>query len=53
MDFTALAFYAAICGLLSVASPRLGTPLVRLLIGAVVGIAAAALLPVLRAGFGG
>ena len=49
MDVTALAFYACICGLLSFASPAFGTPLRRLAIGAVVGIAAAALLPILRA----
>jgi hypothetical protein len=49
MDITALAFYAIICALLSFASPALGTPLRRLLIGGLVGIAAAALLPILRA----
>ncbi|NKX45245.1 hypothetical protein [Roseicyclus persicicus] len=49
MDVTALAFYAAVCALLSLAAPRLGTPLLRLGVGALVGIAAAALLPVLRA----
>ena len=52
MDVTALVFYAAICGLLSLASPRLGRPFVRLAIGAVVGLAAAALLPILRSTFG-
>lgn len=48
MDITALIFYALVCALLSMASPRLGTPVKRLAIGAVVGIAAAALLPVIR-----
>lgn len=49
MDVTALAFYALVCALLSLAAPRLGTPFARLAIGALVGIAAAALLPMLRA----
>jgi len=48
MDFIALAFYACVCGLLSVFAPRLGTPLIRLGVGAVVGIAAALILPMLR-----
>jgi hypothetical protein len=53
MDVTALIFYAIVCGLLSLASPTHGqTPVTRLAIGAVVGIAAAALLPVLRGMFG-
>jgi hypothetical protein len=52
MDVTALVFYALICGLLSLASPGLGRPLTRIAIGAVVGIAAAALLPVLRVSLG-
>ncbi|MCS6626162.1 hypothetical protein N0B44_24900 [Roseibacterium beibuensis] len=52
MDVTALVFYAAICGLLSLASPRLGRPFIRLAVGAVVGIAAATLLPILRTAFG-
>ena len=52
MDVTALAFYAAVCGLLSLAGPRLGAPLTRMGIGALVGIAAAALLPAIRAQIG-
>ncbi|MEM7722795.1 MAG: hypothetical protein AAF376_10505 [Pseudomonadota bacterium] len=48
MDITALIFYAIVCALLSMASPRLGTPVKRLAIGAAVGIVAAALLPILR-----
>lgn len=52
MDITALIFYACVCSVLSLASPRLGTPILRLTIGAVVGIAAAALLPVLRGTLG-
>lgn len=49
MDTTALLFYACVCALLGAAAPSLGGPLVRLGIGALVGIAAAALLPILRA----
>ena len=52
MDLTVLAFYAVICGLLSLVSPRLGTPLVRVAVGAVVGVAAATLLPFLLAALG-
>ena len=52
LDVTALAFYAAVCGLLSLAGPRLGAPLTRMAIGALVGIAAAALLPAIRAQIG-
>jgi hypothetical protein len=48
MDVTALVFYALVCGLLSLAAPTLGKPVLRLGIGAIVGIAAAALLPLLR-----
>jgi hypothetical protein len=52
MDMTALIFYAIVCGLLSLASPTVGKPVTRIAIGALVGIAAAALLPVLRTLFG-
>jgi len=45
-------FYAIVCGVLGWAAPSMGQPLVRLTIGAVVGIAAAALLPVVRGLFG-
>lgn len=48
MDITALTFYAVVCGVLSMASPSLGTPWRRLGIGAVVGIIAAAVLPMVR-----
>ena len=53
MDLTALAFYALICGCLSVVAPNLGGLLPRLAIGAGVGIAAAAILPFLKAALGG
>lgn len=52
MDVTALIFYALVCGVLSLASPGLGRPITRIAIGAVVGIAAAALLPLVKAIFG-
>ena len=52
MDPVALIFYAAVCGLLSLAGPRLGKPMVRLGIGAVVGILAAALLPTIKGALG-
>lgn len=48
MDMTALIFYACICAVLSFFAPQMGRPWKRLAIGAVVGVAAAALLPVLR-----
>lgn len=52
MDLTALVFYALVCGGLSVAGPKLGAPFVRFGIGAVVGIIAALVLPVIRSGLG-
>lgn len=52
MDVTALVFYAIICGLLSLAAPRVTKPLTRVAIGALVGIAAALILPALRIAFG-
>lgn len=52
MDPVALVFYAIVCALLSLAGPRLGRPLVRLGIGALVGVLAAALLPTLRVALG-
>jgi len=49
MDPFVLAFYAVVCAGLGAAGPRLGRLWLRLAIGAVVGLSAAALLPVLRA----
>ena len=46
-----MAFYACICGVLGVASPRLGSMPVRLAIGAAVGVVAALILPVVRGVF--
>ena len=52
MDTVALTYYALICALLSMFSPHVGGALRRLVIGAVVGIAAAASLPVVRGALG-
>ncbi len=52
MDPVSLVFYAAVCGLLSAFAPRLGSPAARLGAGAVVGLVAATVLPVLRGAFG-
>lgn len=48
MEPISLAFYATVCGVLSVAAPRLGGFLPRLLTGALVGVIAALILPFLR-----
>ena len=48
MDLIALAFYAAVCGMLSVLAPSLGGRVQRLGIGAVVGLVAASMLPLIR-----
>ena len=52
MDPFALAFYAIVCGLLSFLAPNLGSAGIRLAVGAVVGILAAALLPIVRGAIG-
>ncbi|MEC3862621.1 hypothetical protein VK792_15120 [Mesobacterium sp. TK19101] len=48
MDPVTFGFYAAVCAVLGLLAPVLRSPLMRLIIGAFVGIAAAALLPTLR-----
>lgn len=48
MDSITLLYYAAVCAVLSAYAPRLGRAPVRFVIGAIVGIAAAAILPVVR-----
>jgi len=48
VDPITLIFYASVCGALGWASPKLGTPVTRLVIGAAVGIVAATALPYLR-----
>ena len=52
MDPISLTFYAAICGLLSLFAPSLGGRVPRLAVGALVGLAAATILPVLRGALG-
>ena len=52
MDIVALAFYTLVCGVLSIAAPQIGSPVKRMIIGAVVGIVAAAILPLLREAIG-
>ncbi|MCC1494116.1 hypothetical protein [Cognatishimia sp. F0-27] len=51
MDPITLSFYAVVCGCLSVAAPRLGGFVPRLIVGAVVGLVAATLLPPFRSIF--
>ena len=48
MEPISLAFYAVVCGALSVVAPNLGGFVPRLAVGAVVGIVAALVLPFLR-----
>ncbi|MCB1335054.1 MAG: hypothetical protein KDK26_15735 [Roseivivax sp.] len=52
MDPVSLAFYAIVCGLLSLAGPMLGSAVRRLILGAIVGVVAAAALPTIRAIWG-
>ena len=52
MDPVALAFYAVVCGVLSLAAPSLGGRVMRLAVGAVVGVVAASVLPLLNAMMG-
>ncbi len=47
-DSTAVVWYAAICGLLAAFAPQLGGRIVRLSIGAGVGIVAATVLPIIK-----
>ncbi|WP_421723010.1 hypothetical protein [Bauldia sp.] len=48
MDITSIGFYGAVCGALAGAAPFLGSIWVRIIIGAVVGIGAAFVLPTIR-----
>lgn len=45
MDPISAAYYASVCGLLGLVSPYLGRLVVRLIVGACVGVAAAGALP--------
>ena len=52
MEPVSLVFYAVICGLLSLFAPSLGGRVVRLATGAVVGVIAAIVLPILQGTLG-
>ena len=52
MEPISIVFYAVICGLLSVFAPSLGGMVPRLAVGAVVGVVAAVILPVLLGAMG-
>jgi len=53
MDVIALTYYAIVCGVLGLIGPKLGAPITRLGVGAVVGIVAASSLPVVKSFLGG
>ena len=48
MDPVTLGYYATVCGLLGALAPGLGNFLLRLVIGILVGLGAAAALPAVR-----
>ncbi|MEM9212535.1 MAG: hypothetical protein AAGA63_13715 [Pseudomonadota bacterium] len=48
MDPFTLTFYAVICGVLSLVAPNLGGWIPRIVVGAVVGVASATVLPWVR-----
>tara|TARA_R110002074_G_scaffold202816_1_gene370685 strand:- start:206 stop:367 length:162 start_codon:yes stop_codon:yes gene_type:complete len=52
MDPVTLGFYAIVCAILGVISPGLGPTGTRLIIGAGVGLVAAAMLPLIRSSLG-
>lgn len=52
IDPGAIAWYAAICGALAALAPTLGGRNRRILVGAIVGILAATILPALKAMMG-
>ena len=52
MDPVALVYYGAICGCLGLVAPRIRPGALRVVLGIVVGLAAAALLPILRTTIG-
>ena len=53
MEPISIVFYALVCGLLSLFAPNLGGAVPRMAVGAIVGVGAAILLPVLRGMMGG
>ncbi|SFI59431.1 hypothetical protein [Jannaschia pohangensis] len=52
LDVTALAFYGVLCSLLAAFAPQTPRIWVRALVGGMVGIVAAVLLPILRGAIG-
>jgi hypothetical protein len=48
MDYIALIYYAGVCAFLSFLAPRLKRTIHRLTVGAIVGLLAASLLPILK-----
>lgn len=52
MDIITVSYYAFVCGVLGLAGPHIGRPLIRLVIGGIVGVLAASLLPMVRLGLG-
>jgi hypothetical protein len=52
MDPISITFYAVICGVLSMVAPNLGGTIPRLGLGAIVGVIAALILPVIRSTIG-
>ena len=52
MDPVTMSYYATICALLGLGAGRLSSALLRILLGVVVGLIAAALLPIFRARIG-
>ena len=51
MDVFTLAYYACVCSVLGLFSPFLGRSTVRFVVGGIVGVAAAGVLPVVRGMF--
>ena len=52
IDMTAIAWYAAICGALAALAPTLGGASRRIIVGAIIGILAATVLPWFRSMMG-
>lgn len=48
MDVITVSYYALVCGVLGLAGPKLGAPVIRLIIGGFVGVLAATVLPAVR-----
>jgi len=52
MDPIVITFYAVVCGVLGWAAPKLGGSVMRLGVGAIVGVIAVTVLPLVRAVIG-